>query len=144
MPADFASAAPTEDAPPATRVPGTPAPAGPAFEIRGDVVGLTPGRWSTIQLTVTNPTGADLEVTSITVTPAPDSTPPGCLSAVNLRIVQSAVSSAAPLHVSAGDVVTLDAPPLAPQLMLLDLPDVNQDACKGATLSLSYSGSATW
>jgi hypothetical protein len=28
-----------------------------------------------------------------------------------------------------------------PQLMMLDLP-TNQDACKGVTLTLSYSGSA--
>jgi hypothetical protein len=137
------SAAPPDGTPAPTAPAGTPVPP-PAFGITGDVVGLLPGQWTTIRLTVTNPKDVDLRVTSLTVTVAPDSTPPGCPSASNLRVVQSAVSADIPLTVPAGGSVTLDEAPLAPQVVLLDLPDVNQNACQGVTFALRYGGSAEW
>jgi hypothetical protein len=97
-----------------------------------------------IRVTVSNPTGADLRITSITVAVAADSAAPGCPSAVNIRLVQSSVSAEAPLTVPAGGSVTLADAPQAPQIVLLDLPDVNQDACQGASFALSYSGTAQW
>jgi hypothetical protein len=68
--------------------------------------------------------------------------PPGCDPAVNLGIVQSDVSSGAPLEVPAHGSVTLPAQGhSAPTIQLLDLP-VDQDACQGAAFPLSFNGSA--
>jgi hypothetical protein len=51
-----------------------------------------------------------------------------------------------PLTVPAGVTRTLGALGIPsrqqPQLRMIDMPAVNQDACKGVSVSLSYSGSA--
>jgi hypothetical protein len=68
--------------------------------------------------------------------------PPGCEPAVNLGIVQSDVSSAAPLDLPAHGSVTLPAQGhSAPTIQLLDLPR-DQDACQSARFPLSFTGSA--
>ncbi|HEX7298604.1 MAG TPA: Ig-like domain-containing protein [Solirubrobacteraceae bacterium] len=94
-----------------------------------------------IALTLTNPNSVAIYVTSLQVTVAGSSSP-GCSPATNLGLTQSNASSAAPARVPAGGSVTLPAQGVsAPTIRLLNLP-VNQDACKNATFSLSYSGSA--
>ncbi len=91
---------------------------------------------------MSNRTSAELRITSITTSVAADSTPAGCPSAVNIRLAQSSVSAEAPLIVPAGSSVILGDVPLAPQIVLLDLPDVNQDVCQGVSFALSYAGTA--
>jgi hypothetical protein len=94
-----------------------------------------------IALTLTNPNSVAIYVTSLQVT-VTGSSNAGCSPATNLSLTQSNASSAAPVLVPASGSVSLPAQGVsAPTIRLLNLP-VNQDACKRATFSLSYSGSA--
>ena len=91
-----------------------------------------------------NPNRMALRVTGLTVTVAPDSTPPGCLAATNLELQQSNVSASVVLSVPAGSTVTLPAQgATTPRLRLRDLPTVNQDACKHTSFALTYSGTGS-
>jgi hypothetical protein len=112
------------------------------FRITGDVGDLMPGVATAIRLTLTNPNGAPIYVTSLTVSVSADSTPPGCTSASNVHITQSNASGADPIIVPARGSVTLTSAPRAPRIMLLNLPDVNQNVCKNKSFGLTYSGSA--
>ena len=115
---------------------------GAGFSITGGVGNLMPGVATAIRLTLTNPNGVPIYVTRLSTTVSADSTPPGCSSETNLHIEQSNASSADPITVPARGTVTLTGAPRAPQITLLDLPGVNQDACKNASFALTYSGSA--
>jgi hypothetical protein len=93
----------------------------------------------TIPLTLYNPNDEALEVTSLTV--AVSKSPAGCDAATNLRLTQSNVSAEQPLIVPANGSATLPAQGVsAPTVQLLELPS-NQDACKGVSFTLRYSGS---
>jgi len=112
------------------------------FKITGGVANLTMERTKVIRLTLSNPNGDPIYVTALTVNASTDSTPSGCRSRTNLDITQSNASSANPIAIPAKGKVTLTSAPRAPQVTLLDLPGVNQDACKNASFALTYSGSA--
>jgi hypothetical protein len=103
---------------------------------------LTPGVATAIRLTLANPNDVPIYVTALTVSIAADSTPPGCISASNVQLTQSSASSADPITVPARGSVTLTSGPRAPQIMLVNLPGVNQDVCKNKSFALAYSGSA--
>jgi len=115
---------------------------GVGFKITGAVANLTMERTKVIPLTLTNPNGKTIYVTALTVNASADSVPPGCESKTNLDISQSNASSVNPIAVPAKGKVTLTSAPRAPQITLLDVPGVNQDACKNASFALTYSGSA--
>jgi hypothetical protein len=115
---------------------------GAEFRITGGVGNLAPGVAMAIRLTLTNPNDVPIFVTALTVSIAADSTPPGCISASNVQLTQSNASGASPIAVPAGGSVTLTSAPRAPQIMLLNLPGVNQDVCKNKSFALTYSGSA--
>jgi hypothetical protein len=92
----------------------------------------------TIPLTLYNPSDEALYVTSVTV--AVSRSPAGCEAASNLRLTQSNVSAERPVIVPAKGSVTLPAQGAsAPTVQLLELPS-NQDACKGASFRLRYTG----
>jgi Bacterial Ig-like domain len=94
-----------------------------------------------IALTLTNPNPVAIYVTSVQVA-VTASTVAACSPATNLALTQSSASSAAPVRVPAGGSVTLPAQgATAPTIRMVNLP-VNQDACKNARFTLSYSGSA--
>ena len=112
------------------------------FKITGGVASLTMEQAKVIRLTLTNPNGKAIYVTALTVNASADSIPPGCESKTNLDITQSNASSANPIAIPAKGKVTLTSAPRAPRVTLLDLPGVNQDACKNASFALTYSGSA--
>jgi len=112
------------------------------FDISGDVAGLAPGVARPIVLTLENPSAAAIFVTSVVVEISVDSTPPGCPSATNIALEQaSGISLSSPIRVPGHDSVVLRAHPLAPVITLVDRP-WNQDACKGKSFALAYSGSA--
>ena len=115
---------------------------GAAFTISGDVGNLMPGVATAIRLTLTNPNGVPIYVTALTVSIAADSTPPGCSSASNVQLTQSNASSADPITVAARGSVTLTSAPRAPQIMLVNVPGMNQDVCKNKSFALTFSGSA--
>jgi hypothetical protein len=135
---------PTPAPTPPTPTPPTPTPpSGPGFSIAVAEGGgaLYPGAApQALALTVGNPSGAEIYVTSLSVNVP--SGPPGCDPATNVGVLQSDVSSAAPLEVPAHGSVTLPAQGRsAPAIQLLDLP-INQDACENARFLLSFTGSA--
>jgi hypothetical protein len=113
-----------------------------SFSISTPAVGpLYPGAPPlTLPLTLHNPSGGPIYVTSLTV--AVTSNPAGCDSATNVGLLQSTASTATPVVIPANGSVTLPAQGVsAPAIGLVDLP-VNQDACKNGTFSLSYTGGA--
>jgi len=116
---------------------------GMPFTIGGGAVGsLYPGVTRTLALTIANPNSVPILVTSLVVTIAPGSTRAGCDGPANLEVTQSDASEANPLTVPANGQITLPAGGVAaPQLRMRNLA-TNQDACKSALFSLTYSGSA--
>jgi hypothetical protein len=110
-----------------------------AGEIAGGL--LYPGAVpQAIRITLANPNDVSIFVTSVTVTVP--SGPAGCDSATNISLVQSNVSSAAPVEIQAHGSLALPAQGRsAPTIGLVDLP-VNQDACQNARFPLSFTGSA--
>lgn len=93
-----------------------------------------------LPLTIANPNPVPIRVTSLRVAATADAE--GCTSAVNLELIESSVSSAAPLKVPAGGSISLPAPGVsAPAIQLRDLP-LDQDACQRASFPLAFSGDA--
>jgi hypothetical protein len=121
----------------------TPATAGQPFTISGGYGGLLyPGKTAGLALRVTNPNGEAIVVGGLTVTIQPGSSKAGCDGPANLQLTQSNVSAANPLTIPANSSVTLPSGGVsAPQVLMRNLA-TNQDACKGATFSFSYGGSA--
>jgi hypothetical protein len=114
------------------------------FTITGQAQGLLyPGAAGrTIQLTLSNANDVPLYVTSLTATVS-GATVNGAPSSCNtsaFQITQSAISSTNTVTIPQHGSVTLSSPPTAPTIRMLDQGD--QDACKNATVSLSYAGSA--
>lgn len=115
---------------------------GVQFTITGDASGpLYPGGAARlIALTVINPNGVPIYVTSLTAAVAASSLPTGC-SASGYRVAQPSIPGSG-VAVPANGSVTLPAQgATTATVAMLDLPS-DQDACRGARLSLTYSGSA--
>jgi hypothetical protein len=112
-----------------------------SFSITGSPSGsLYPGVTRSIPLVLSNPNNATIYVTALAVSVA--SSPTGCDSSTNLSLTQSNASSTNPIQIPPNGSVTLSTPGVEPTIQLLNLPAVNQDACKNASFGLSYSGSA--
>jgi hypothetical protein len=113
------------------------------FSVSGNLTGLlAPGLSGSLLLTVSNPNSDPILVTSLTVTVQSGSTKAGCDGPTNLQIVQSNASAANPLTVPAHGSASLPSGGVsAPQVQMKNLP-VSQDACKGATFTFAYGGSA--
>lgn len=116
---------------------------GKPFTVSGYATGpLSPGLSQPLAITVSNPNSVAIVVTSLTATVAAGSSRPACDGPTNLALTQSNLSEANPLAVPANGQVTLPSGAVtAPQVLMKDLP-VNQDACKGASFTFKYSGSA--
>lgn len=121
----------------------SPSPAASGFGISGSPVGsLAPGARLPIDLHLDNPTANRVSVSSLGVSIA-GTTAPGC-AASNFALTQFAGTF--PLQLPANSHNTLSSLRIPkaqwPTLAMLNLP-VNQDACKGATVQLRYSGGGT-
>ncbi|HEU5106290.1 MAG TPA: hypothetical protein VFU11_10660, partial [Solirubrobacterales bacterium] len=92
-----------------------------------------------LSVRISNPNPAAIEVTSLEVSVVPDR--PGCPADPNFAITPAGLSPQAPLSIPAGGSATLPAAAAAPTLALRDLP-VDQNACQGASLQLTFSGQA--
>ncbi len=115
---------------------------GVPFQISGSVTGLTLGTWAPISVTVTNPNPVTIFVTALTVGVNTSADPAGCASGTNLELQQSNISPSLVLAVPANGSVTLPAQGVTrPQVRLRNLL-VNQDACKGKSFALTYTGTA--
>ncbi len=116
-----------------------------AFTISGNVPSLlSPGVGGPLRLTVANPFDFDLRVTALSVTVQPGTSRPGCDGTANLQLTQSNTAGGLlSIVVPANGSTTLPAQgATAPQLTMLDLP-TNQDSCKNAVFTFSFSGTGT-
>lgn len=116
---------------------------GKPFTVSGNASGpLAPGVTRALAITLTNPNSVAIEVTALSVAVAAGSSNAGCDGPSNLQVTQSDVSSSNPLAIPAGGHVALPSGAVdAPEVLMRDLP-TNQDACKNATFTFTYSGSA--
>lgn len=117
--------------------------AGKPFTVAGNASGpLAPGVTRSLAITLSNPNGVAITVTALSASVAAGSSNAGCDGPTNLQLTQSNISEANPLAIPANGHVTLPSGAVtAPQVLMKDLP-VNQDACKGASFTFIYSGSA--
>jgi hypothetical protein len=118
---------------------------GRPFTISGSVTGLAPGVARPLDLTLANPNNKALAISNLTVTVqsvtrVTSATLP--CSTADYAVTQ--YSGPYPLSVPANGSASLSslgvAPALRPQVKMIDTA-TNQDGCKGATLTLAYSGS---
>jgi hypothetical protein len=120
------------------------APSG-TFTISGSFPGLLyPGSNGVLPLTVSNPYDFDLRVWGLSVTVRPGSSQPGCDGGANLQVTQTnTIGGSVSIVVPARGSATLPTQSAtAPRVTMLDLA-VNQDACKNAVFTFSYSGTGT-
>jgi hypothetical protein len=113
------------------------------FTIGGSAPGLLyPGAAAApVAVKLTNPNALAISVTALTVTLTASGLPTGC-DAAWFAFAPSSLSPSNPVVVPAGGSVTLPAQgATAPTMRMLDS-GTNQDACRNARLTLSYSGSA--
>lgn len=116
---------------------------GKPFTVTGNAAGtLSPGVSQALAITVTNPNNVAIEITALTAAAASGSSKTGCDGQANLTLTQSNVSASNTLAIPANGHVSLPAGAVsAPVVLMRDLP-TNQDACKNASFSFNYSGSA--
>jgi hypothetical protein len=144
---------PTAETPPSIEPsvapPGPPVFAPDAFTIAGDLPDLlTPGSGGPLDLTLTNLESSDLLIASLSVRVAGVSGPEGDVAhgcdPDDFSIEQFSGTPGFTLPASSSaDLSELGFEPGDwPAISMLNLP-VNQDGCKEASLSLSFSGTAT-
>ena len=115
------------------------------FGVSGNLAGsLTPGRKVPLDLSLTNPQGFDIKVASVAVTVEESTSRPGCSGTQNFKVTQIPARRY-PITLAAGQTRTLTQLGVAdadkPQVEMLNQP-WSQDACKNASITLSYGGSA--
>jgi uncharacterized membrane protein len=117
---------------------------GSTFGIAGNLgTTLYPGTQAPLDLSLTNPNSFDLKVNNLTVSVRETTSKAGCSGSQNFTVTQ--FSGTYPLTIHPGTTSLSSLVPdnsKWPQIQMLNLA-TNQDACKGATLSLDYTGSAT-
>jgi hypothetical protein len=119
-----------------------------SFTISGDAGQLWPGVSQPVNLSLSNPNGQAISVDSLTVSvrsvSAPQATGALPCSAADFSVTQ--FPGPYPLTLPAHTTRSLSdlgvGSPEQPHVAMLDWP-VNQDGCLGATVTLSYSGTAT-
>lgn len=109
----------------------------PSFRIGGDVTDLVPGRTSTLRVEVSNPHSWPIRILTITVEAEKATT--ACHAARHLRMgsYDYRRPQARMVIVPAGGTTVVPLP-----IWLPNAPDRNQDACKNATFTLHYTGTA--
>jgi hypothetical protein len=112
------------------------------FRISGDVSGLVPGVPADVPLTLENPNAQPIYVTSIVADIDSGRDPPGCASASHVSLEQpTGITSDAPATVPGHGAVVLRTYPSAPRITLRATA-ADDDACKGTSFVLAYTGSA--
>jgi hypothetical protein len=116
------------------------------FTISGNASpSLAPGVSAPLDLTLTNPYNLPLKITALGGTIDDATSDGGCSGAQNFQF-HSIASTSLPLTLAAGQTATLTQLGVSdtdkPHVEMLNLSS-NQDACKGVSLSLHYTGSAS-
>jgi hypothetical protein len=142
-PANSGQQPPAGGGPAVNEVPSTVTVEGKAFTVSGGTsAALAPGLTRALSLTISNPNDVAISVTALTVTVAPGSSKAGCDGPANLLVTQSNLSASNALSVPALGQASLPSGSVqAPAVLMKDLP-TNQDACKNASFTFDYSGSA--
>jgi hypothetical protein len=117
--------------------------AGKPFTVTGNAGGpLAPGVSQALLVTIHNPNSVPITVTSLGVEVAAASSNAGCEGPANIAITQSDISPTNAVTVPAGGELALPGTSAhAPRILMRDLA-TNQDACKNASFTFTYSGSA--
>jgi hypothetical protein len=106
---------------------------------------LLPGKKSPLDLSITNPNNFAIQITNLAVAVEEATSKPGCSGTQNFKITQ-VPAARYPITLPQGQAKTLSQLGVAdadkPKVEMLDRA-LNQDACKGASIHLHYSGSAT-
>ena len=115
------------------------------FQIAGNLgAQLSPGMKAPLNLVLTNPQSFNLKVTNLSVGVEDATSEAGCSGTQNFRTTQIPAARY-PITLPAGQTRTLAQLGVAsgdqPQVEMLNQP-WDQDACKNATISLVYGGSA--
>jgi uncharacterized membrane protein len=115
------------------------------FQITGNLgAQLFPGVKRPLNLSLTNPESFDIKVSSISVAVEEATGRAGCSGTQNFKVTQIPAGRY-PITVSGGQTRSLSQLGIAdadkPQVEMLNRP-WNQDVCKGASITLDYSGSA--
>ena len=116
-----------------------------SFQTSGNLdARLAPGRKAPLNVSLTNPYNFDLKITSLAVAIEEGTSKPACSGTANFKVTQVRAARY-PITLPAGQTKTLADLGVAdgdkPQVEMLNQP-WNQDACKNATITLGYSGSA--
>jgi hypothetical protein len=138
----------TTPTPTTTSTPVAPAAQRLPFTVSANLTGLLPAQPKPLNLALTNPNSTALSVGSLTVSvqsvSAPHATATLPCTAGDFSVTQ--FSGAYPLAVPASATLRLSDLGIPssqwPQVLIIDRPS-NQDGCKGATVTLAYSGTAT-
>ena len=114
-----------------------------SISLRSTVTGVAPGvAPKPLELSITNPNNQPLPITNLTVVVKGTSTS-GCVAS-DYAVTQ--FSGAYPVTIPANATASLSSLGIPstqwPTLAFNNKPAVNQNACKGATVALSFSGSA--
>jgi hypothetical protein len=138
----------TKTTPTTPATPVTPAAQGLPFTISGKLDNLLPGQLQPLNLSLTNPNSTALSVAGLTVSVQSVSAPhaTATLPCVVEDFSVTQFSGTYPLAVPASatrSLSDLGVPSSQwPQVSIIDRPS-DQDGCKGATVTLGYSGTAT-
>jgi uncharacterized membrane protein len=116
-----------------------------SFDIAGSLgAQLAPGVTAPLNLSLTNPYKFDLRITNLAVALQESTSKPGCSGTENFKVTQIPAARY-PITLPGKETKTLAQLGVAdgdrPKVEMLDRP-WNQDACKNATVTLDYSGSA--
>lgn len=114
------------------------------FTISGNTPNpFAPGVTQSVNLSIANTFAFTIQVTSVTITIDPATSKPACAGSTNLVVSQSL---SVPVNVPASTTKTLQdlGVPTAswPKFTMPNL-STNQDACKGASFTIHYTGQAT-
>jgi hypothetical protein len=113
------------------------------FTISGNVPALYPGTSQKVNLVFTNPNPSPITVATGAVTTTISTTQAGCSASANFAVTQGLTAS---VTVPASSTKSLSDLGIAqanwPVVAMVET-HTNQDACEGAPLTFTYSGSAT-
>lgn len=104
-----------------------------------------PGKAQALDLVLTNPNNQPIKVLTVTVTVKSATTKSGCAGPDNLVVDKQFTGTVIVPANTTKRLSEMTPVPVSqwPVLAMPDLADVNQDACKGATFSIDYTGTAS-
>jgi hypothetical protein len=116
------------------------------LQIAGNLAAqLAPGKSAKLNLSLTNPANSDVQITNLAVAIEESTSRASCSGTQNFKVTQ-VPAARYPITLPGNQTRTLSQLGVAdsqmPQVEMLNQP-WNQDACKNATITLNYSGSAT-